>query len=218
MEQEADTRLEQIIVEEKQLSDEKDRENLQLYPLPSSESNTINLTVINRCEFLITITGVWINATYMEVNENIPSMSCVSIGPYELVPREGGSYDIRVTTHRGNVFNSYVGVIKFSGGEWYSGLVGFRLIFPSKNLCYKMNPLSISIKESGDYIYEDEEVYWCISASEVFFDLGESGTYNLIIKSYGVTIFNEVHAINWPIGPAIQEFEFIIDGNMLVLG
>ena len=136
---------------------------------------------------------------------------------FDLTPKNGSRYKIAVTTKRGNVFDSYVGVLYYSGGEWANELVGFRLIFPPKKPCGKMSPMDISIKDSDGFVYEDDVVYWCISASEVFYELGEAGEYRLIIEAKGSTLYNETHTINWPLGDPVIEFEFEINGEVLEL-
>jgi hypothetical protein len=171
---------------------------------------------------------VWVNETLYSTNEPVNPLETITIGDIPLSPVEGGEYEIRVTTDRGNVFISYIGRISYQGGEWISETFGFRMIFPSRPGKSQrgndwLNELRVSISQGGDYVYSNYTMYWAISASEGFFELDASGAYDIeiYIKCRSPTRWDKIYdvqqSITYPEGDPIIELKFIIDGDQLLL-
>ena len=226
--QQADNIKEQRLHETDNLDLYQKNEQLEVYPIPHLTLDLLNVSVINLSEYSVHIVRVWVNNTAYQVDETANPLETIDIGNLPLTPVEGGEYEIRVTTERGNVFISQIGSISYQGGEWISETFGFRLIFPSrpgKNARGNdwLNELKICISQGGEYVYSNYTMYWAISASEGFFELDASGVYDIVIyiKCRSPTrwdlIYDVQHTINYPEGDPIIELKFIIDGDFLIL-
>ena len=227
--QQADNFRERKLHEAGILDEEREYEYVEVYPIPSLTEDTMNITLINVCEYPVEIVRLRINSTIIDVSTTISTLGTEEIGPYPLSPANGSSYDIRVTTARGNVFASEVGVLYYTDGEWESEILGFRLIFPSRPGKGKrqnnwLNELKVTIKEGEDILYSNSTMYWAISASEKFFELSSEGYYQIIVyircsgsPNYWDKIYDTEHHLTWPIGPPIIELKFKIDGDQLIL-
>ncbi|MBC8273464.1 MAG: hypothetical protein H8E40_00625 [Chloroflexi bacterium] len=230
----ADVILEQEKLEIVRRDDEGDRESLELYPIPDLAATHVNVTILNTCETSIDIVRVWINDTLTDVTVTVNALSHEQIGPFPIQVVDGSSFDVRVTTGRGNVYTAETGILHYQGGEWVTETLGIRLILPSRpgkgartNLW--LNELKVTIiDEDDDVLYSNYSMYWAISASENFFELESAGAYNVTIyiwcKAGGEypgqhweKIYDDVHSIMWPMGEAIVEIKFVIDGDYLVV-
>ncbi|MBN2334423.1 hypothetical protein JXL21_02610 [Candidatus Bathyarchaeota archaeon] len=226
----ADSMKDRAKHEVQKLDQERTAESLSIYPLPNEAENTFNLTLINNCEVAINVNRIRVNnSNPIDVDFNIPAMGNAEVGPYILVPKNGGVYDIRVVTSRGNVFTSSLGLLYYMDGMWYSESLGFRLIFPSRPNIYArgndwLNELKVTIMDGETVLYENTTIYWAISASEMFFSMESSGEYRIIVYTlartyftYWKCIYDDSHSITWPVGEPIVELKFKIDGDQLVL-
>jgi len=230
----ADMVLERGKLEVSRLDDEGGRESLELYPIPDLAATHINVTIMNTCETSIDIVRVWINDTLTGITTTVRALSCVKIGPFPIQVVEGSSFDVRVTTGRGNVYTAETGVLHYQGGEWVTETLGIRLIMPSRPAKGArsnnwLNELMVTIADGdGDVLYANQSMYWAISASEKFFELESAGDYRVTIyiwcKAGGVyptqhweMIYDDVHSITWPIGDPILEIKFAIDGDVLIV-
>ncbi len=206
----------------------KKHETLEIYPIPHLTLDLLNVSVINLSEFPVDVLRVWVNDTSYTVDQEAGPLETIKIGNIPLSPKEGGIYEIRVTTSRGNVFVSHIGTITYSGGEWISETFGFRLIFPSRpgkggRGNDWLNEVRVSISEDGDYAYSNYTMYWAISASEGFFELDSSGTYLVEVYIWCRNpnrwdkIYDVEHTIDYPAGDPIIELKFLINGDQLIL-
>ena len=230
---EADNMKERAKNEVRRLDEERAIESLGVYPLPNESENTFNLTLINNCEVAITINRIRINnMSPIEGEYIIDSMGTREVGPFTLVPEDGGAYDIRVVSSRGNVFTSNLGLLYYIDGMWYSESLGFRLIFPSRPAWGQrgndwMNQVKVTILDDEDVVlYDNTTVYWAISASEMFFNIESAGTYTIKVYTlawswpmgqYWKIVYSQDHSITWPVGDPIIELKFVIDGDQLIL-
>jgi len=225
--QQADIIMEQEKLEMQRIDDETSRERLEVYPIPHKDEDLLSVSVINLSEYSVHIVRVWINNAEYQVDETANPLETIDIEDLSLSPVEGGEYEIRVTTERGNVFISNIGLIYYEDGEWISETFGFRLIFPSRPGKAGrdndwLNELEISISKEGEYDYEGYTMYWAISASEGFFELDASGDYDVEVYIWCRNpnrwdlIYNVQHSINYPEEPPVIELKFIIDGDELI--
>ena len=228
----ADTIYEMKTLELRNLDEEKEREDIELYAFPDdlTEPGWINVTASNRCEFEAKLLRIWINNETFSIDVTVGSMDSVLVGTFNVAAENGTSYYLRTVTARGNVFESETGALHFNDGEWESETLGFNLIFPSRpgrgnRQNNWLNELRITIEEEGDLLYNNVTMHWAVSASEKFFELGTPGTYRLVIYiwckpppyQHWEKIFDEDLTIDWPDGPAIVDLNFEIDGNQLIL-
>jgi hypothetical protein len=227
--QQADNYRERQLHKTDILDEERNFEFVEVYPIPALVGDTMNITLINLSELPVEIVRLRINSTIIDLNTSISTLGSEEIGPFPLIPVNGSSYDIRVTTVRGNVFASEIGVIHYVDGEWQSEILGFRLIFPSRPGRNQrqnnwLNELKVTIKEGEDILYSNSTMYWAISASEKFFELQSAGDYQVTVyilckgtPNYWDEIYDASHGLTWPIGPPIIELKFKIDGDNLGL-
>ncbi|MBA7619109.1 hypothetical protein ES703_26442 [subsurface metagenome] len=230
----ADVLFERKMLEMARLDDEAERESMELYAFPSSydEPEYLNITAYNTCEVPINLVRLWVNGTVTPLSITIPVMGSVNVPPYEINATEGSSYQSAATSERGNVYVSQTGTLSWSGGEWETETVGINLIFPSRPGSGQRgndwkNKLEITIAQDSDIIFEDVVVYWAISASEMFFELGAPGKYNVTVWTkqtnpdpYEGVIYGPERlvegvgcdpiTIDWPAGPAILDVNFMV--------
>jgi hypothetical protein len=226
--QQADNMKEQIIHEVEILDSQREMESLSVYPIPSLDADSFILTF---CEISINVNRLLVNGTDYELDVFVPAMDSIEIGPFDLVPHNGGRYDIRVTTSRGNVFTSSIGVLFYIDGDWVSEILGIRIILPSRPGRGArgndwLNELMVTLKEDNDVIYANSTMYWAISASEKFFELDSDGDYEVLVytlartypyRRYWKKVYDGIHRLNWPIGDPIIELHFEIDGDQLII-
>ena len=229
----ADVLYERKMLEMTRLDDEAERESMELYAFPSSynEPEYLNITAYNTCEVPINLVRLWVNDTVTPLSITVPVMGSVNVTSHEINATEGSSYHIRATSERGNVYVSQTGTLSFRGGEWDTETIGINLIFPSRpgggnrGNDWK-NKLEINVTQNSDIIFEDVVVYWAISASEMFFELGVPGTYNVSVwmkqsdpGPFDGIVYGPARApsngsapmiIDWPVGPAVLDVNFIV--------
>lgn len=201
--------------------DERDRENIEVYPNPSLIEPEMNVTLINTGGVSAEVVGIWINDTYYPVSEQISTFSSHEVGPFPAATVEGAEYEVCATSTRGNVYTSEIGTLRYEEGKWISETLGFNLIFPSRPGKTKrtnnwLNELRITIEQGGDILYVNSTMYWAISASEKFFQLDEAGVHQIIVyiwckSQYWEKIYDTEHSIDWPAGDPIIELNFRIE-------
>lgn len=230
----ADVLYERKMLEMTRLDDEAERESMELYAFPSSydEAQWLNITAYNTCEVPINLVRLWVNGTVTPLSITVPVMGSVNVSHYEINAEIGSSFEIRATSERGNVYVSQTGTLSWSGGEWETETIGINLIFPSRPGGVNRgndwkNKLEINVTQNSDIIFEDVVVYWAISASEKFFELGVPGTYNVSVwmkqsdpGDFDGIVYGPARAaegvgcdsitINWPVGPAVVDVNFEI--------
>ena len=232
----ADVLYERKMLEMTRLDDEAERESMELYAFPSSydEAQWLNITAYNTCEVPINLVRLWVNGTVTPLSITVPVMGSVNVSHYEINAVEGSSYQIRATSERGNVYVSQTGTLSYSGDEWDTETIGINLIFPSRPGGVNRgndwkNKLEITVTENakgGDIIFEDVVAYWAISASEMFFELGVPGTYNVTVwmkqsdpGPFDGVVYGPAREgfngsapiiIDWPVGPAVVDVNFEI--------
>lgn len=229
----ADTIYEKKTLELRKLDDERGREDIELYAFPNdlSEPGWINVTVTSRSEVDARLLRLWINNESFSLDLTVTSMGSADVGMFNVDAKNGSAYYLRTVTDRGNVFESETGALFFNEGEWESETLGFNLIFPSRPGRGKrqnswLNEMMITIEQEGDLLYNNVTMYWAISASEMFFEVGTPGTYRVVVYIWckpppyqrWEKIFDDSNmVIDWPLGPAVADLNFVIDGDQLTL-
>jgi len=118
--------------EASQEDDKRDRESMEVYPIPSEDATHINVTLINKREFRIDIVRVWINNSLTNITTSIETLGNIQIGPFPINPLNGSVFDVRAVSSRGNVYTAETGLLYYQNGEWVTETMGIRLIFPSR--------------------------------------------------------------------------------------
>ena len=119
--QQADIILDQEKLEIRRVDDERSRELMDFYSYPVNDEDMIELSVSSRFELPIRIVHLWINNTRQDVDFEIPPMKQdMVLGQYDVPIRAGvpKEFKVKVTTDRGNVYESKTGDIIHDGSGW----------------------------------------------------------------------------------------------------
>jgi len=207
----ADTLHEKRKLELGRLDEEKRRENIRVYVFPTPDSPpdqpSLTVRVDNRGELLVRVVRIWVNDQPLDVDCAVQGMSQKGLEPFD-VSTEPGSYIIKVTTDRGNVFASDSGPITYlGGGEWAVGMLVINvLIYYAPGGVYDINVwlgeklgdplLSRTIQKSSGMAFTFFDV--------TEFDIpGESETYHVEITRGSDVIYSHGVTISWPDGPPV---------------
>lgn len=217
----ADTIYIRKVMEIERAEDERDRESLEVYVFPTNPASNeeLNVTVINLSEVDSRIVRVWVNESIHDVSYSVDKMSSVTLDPIAVHATSGSTFDVRVTTERGNVYFCETGLIYYGEGEWETEEFGIDVIIPHRNATQKnvwhwSNKFNVTIEKDGLTFYDGTPIVRAVSSSNKFFEVPEPGTYHIVIsvwvKAYGEVpphwdvIFdkeNDSTTIFWPFGP-----------------
>lgn len=199
----ADTIYEQKKLERERFDEERARENVNVIVYPSGTAAPDNLTIIaeNTCEMTVKIERIWINDTIHNQESIIKSMSPLILGTFDVSPPAGknSSYDIRVTTDRGNVFESGSGPIVYDGWDWEVETKMINVLISSSGVVFK-------IYVTGPNDYNEYAQVWKIGGTAFkTFDITENGNgvYTVTVKRGSKTIHEEDVTMEWPDGPSV---------------
>jgi hypothetical protein len=118
--QQADIILDQEKLDIRRVDDERSRELMDFYAYPITGEDKIELKVNSRFELPIQIVHLWINNTLTPVDFEIPPMQQdVILGQYAVPVHSGANstFKVKVTTDRGNVYESKTGEIMYDETE-----------------------------------------------------------------------------------------------------
>lgn len=199
----ADTIYEQKKLERGRLDEERARENLYVIVYPTGEAAPDNLTIIveNTCELTVKIVRIWINDTVHNKESIVKSMSPLTLGSFDVSPPAGknSTYDVRVTTDRGNVFESGSGPIVYDGSFW---IVETKMI----NVLISASGIVFKIYVTGPNDYDEYAQVWKIGGTALkTFDITENGNgvYTVTVKRGNNILHEEDVTMEWPDGPSV---------------
>ena len=197
----ADTMFEQKKLEVGRRDEEQSRENINVYVYPTGDSAPDNLTVKvdNICELNVKIQRVWINDTIHVQEDIIHSMNTQNIGSYDVDPKNGSSFDIRVTTERGNVYEASSGAIIHDGMGWEVDEKFINVLISSAGTVFK-------VYVTGPNDYSEYAQVWKIGGTAFkAFDITMSGNgeYHVVVKKGSNIIHEEDVLMEWPDGPSV---------------
>ncbi len=200
----ADTIYEQKKLEMERFDEERAREEIDVYVFPTEGAASDNLTVSvhNRCELTVRIIRIWINDTFIATDYVVPSMSELELGSFYVAPRDGSTYDVKVTTERGNVFECGSGTISYQDGHWEVENLMINVLISSSGIVFK---IYVTLP-SGDPHPDSPAMVWKIGGSAFkSFDVTTpgAGTYNVKVKRGSKLIHDENVTISWPSGPPV---------------
>jgi len=119
--QQADIILDQEKLEIRRVDDERSRELMDFYAYPVNDEDKIELKVTSRFELPIHIVHLWINNTRRDIDFEIPPMEQDMVLDQYDVPTKAGvtkEFKVKITTDRGNVYESKTGDIIHDGSDW----------------------------------------------------------------------------------------------------
>jgi archaellum component FlaF (FlaF/FlaG flagellin family) len=197
----ADTKYTQKRLERERLDEERAREDLYVivYPTSSEAPDNITIMVENICELTVRIVRIWINDTIHDQESIIKSMSQLTLGSFDVSPPEGknSSYDVRVTTDRGNVFESGSGPLVYDGWNWEVEQLMINVLISSSGIVFK-------IYITGPNDYSEYAQVWKIGGTAFkTFNIEDNGVYTVTVKRGSNIIHQEDVTMEWPDGPSV---------------
>ncbi len=177
----ADTIFEQSKLEAQRRDEERARENVVVYVFPTGDAAPDNLTVRidNRCEMVVKIVRIWINNTIHTFDIVVQSMSEVDLASFEVNPHNGSSFDVRVTTERGNVYEASTGPITHDGWNWEVTDKFINVLISSSGVVFK-------VYVTGPNGYDEYAQVWKIGGTAFkAFNVVDNGEYIVVVKKGG---------------------------------
>jgi len=172
----ADNLYDQTLHEWDIYDDEKDRETvLKFYAYPSPDDDELIIEIENTSPLVVYPDRIWVNGTYYNISVSIPPMSTEQVVtvPINVDSGVNSSFNVFMTSHRGNTYEATGGAVKWDGSDWYvqqllmivqisgSGFLGFG--------SYRVRVSSVS----GTLIDYDETIETSFSSGDatIFFDI-----------------------------------------------
>jgi len=197
----ADIILEQKKLEVARTDEEGAREFVNVYVYPTGVSAPDNLTVVveNICALNVKFVRLWINETIHPMESIVNSMSDLNLGSYDVDPQNGSSFDILLTTERGNVFEASSGAIIHDGMGWEVDEKFINVLISSSGVVFK-------VYVTGPNDYSEYAQIWKIGGTAFkAFDITTNGNgeYNVVVKKGSKVIHDEDVLMEWPNGPSV---------------
>jgi len=218
----ADTILEQEKLEISRQDDERSREDIDIYAYPVSGSSQLEVKVNSKCEVPVNLIRLWINNTKVPIDITVLPMEQEKIlGPYP-VPTEIGTdseFSVKVTSYRGNVYESQSGIIIYDGseGDWYTENLRVVVIIGSEGSGWwgLFGSYRATLTRDSPYFYDQQSKTWTMGICMFTFDVTETGpgTYHLLVERRTggwwspnwSSIYDDDVTITWPGGPSVIE-------------
>ena len=202
----ADIILEQEKHEIACLDEEKEREDVSFYVYPDT-SDDLLVVVQNNSPMGAKVVRVWINDDpYPESTELDPMAGGIELGSYGVPLDEGAIYNFRITTERGNVYDSGSEDLEYINGEWVVETKLINVIISSSGVVFKVY---LYLWEDSDWVQQEYAQVWKIGGSAFKpFDVtpygdNGNGVYRVEVKRGSNPIHDEDGLImEWPDGPS----------------
>jgi hypothetical protein len=198
----ADVLYERKKLELARTDEEGAREFVNVYVYPTGESAPDNLTVFveNKCELNVNFVRLWINDTMHPMESIVDSMSELNLGSYDVDPQNGSSFDVLVTTERGNVFEASSGTIIHDAMGWDVDEKFINVLIDYKGVVFK-----VYVTGPNNYSGETQVTKMSDGSGFAIFDITEpsNGEYNVVVKKGPKVIHDEDVLMEWPDGPSV---------------
>ncbi len=199
----ADIIFEQEKHEIARVDEEKGREEISFYSYPDTSDDLV-VVIQNNSPVGSKIVRVWINNTIHDTSTELdPMEGGVEIGPYDVPVVEGASYNLRLTTERGNIFDSSSGDLEYGNGSWIVESKIINVIISSGGVVFKVY---LYKWEASDWVQKNYAQVWKIGGSAFKpFEVSEwgNGEYRVEVKRGSNTIHDEDGLMmEWPDGPS----------------
>jgi len=185
-----------------QLDDEKDREDLYFYIYPDL-SDDLMVVVENKCAMTVQVVRVWINEDIHVESTVLETMETLEFGPYDVSLVVNGTYNVRVTTERGNVFECGSGDLEYGTGGWVVESKLINVMISASGIVFK---IYLYMWEESDWALKDEAQVWKIGGSAFKpFEVSQwgNGEYRVVVKRGSNIIHDEEDLMmEWPNGPS----------------
>jgi hypothetical protein len=184
------------------LDDEKSREDLTFYVYPDVSDDLI-VSVENHGAMNIEVVRIWINNKIQPESSVIQSMNTTLFGPYDVNPIVNDIFSVRVTTKRGNVFESSSGNIEYGSGGWVVESKIINVMISASGIVFK---IYLYKWEDSSWVEKDWGQVWKIGGTAFKpFEVSEygNGEYRVVVKRGSSTIHDEEDLMmEWPDGPS----------------
>jgi len=203
----ADIILEQEKHEIARLDEDKEREDVSFYVYPDANDDLV-VVVQNKSPMAVKVVRVWVNDDPEPASTELdPLEGGASLGPYEVVVEEGGIYNVRITTERGNVYDSSSGDLEYSGGQWVVETKLINVVISSGGVVFKVYLYRWEDPGGGlQWVEKDYAQVWKLGGSAFKpFDLTQwgNGEYRVVVKRGSNVIHDEDGLVmEWPDGPS----------------
>jgi hypothetical protein len=199
----ADIILEQEKHEIASLDEDKEREDVSFYVYPDTNDDLV-IVLQNNSPLGVKVVRVWINDDpYTTSTVLDPMEGGVQLDPYNVVLEDGATYNVRITTERGNVYDSNSGDLEYDEGNWIVESRLINVVISSSGIVFKV------------YLYKWEASTWALKEDAQVWKLGGSafkpfevsdygnGEYRVEVKRGSKTIHDEAGLMmEWPNGPS----------------
>ena len=199
----ADIILEQEKHEIACLDEEKEREDVSFYVYPDTNDDLV-VVVQNNSPMGAKVVRVWINDDpNPESTELDPMEGGIELGPYDVPLDEGATYNFRITTERGNVYESGSEDLEYIDGEWFVETKLINVVISSSGVVFKVY---LYFWEASDWVQKDYAQVWKLGGSAFKpFDvsLWGNGEYRVKVTKGSKVIHDEDGLMMlWPLGPS----------------
>jgi len=196
----------QTVVEMKHLDEDREREQIDLYAYPLSQSSSnVSVYVKNKCPLTVQIVRIWVNDQLFESSLLVPAMKYNTTEPIDInamLPEEGTkSFRVKVTTSRGNTFSSLTNPLYYTagdGGGW-SGGTGFAINIVIEGDWFSSYNIKVYNVANPEPPLCDEDV-WLFLETSYFkrVDIPEPGTYHVTITQDGEGTIKDIElTVDW---------------------
>jgi len=154
------------------------------------------------------IVRVWINNTIHDTSTELdPMEGGVEIGPYDVPLTVGATYNVRITTERGNVFDSSSGDLEYDGINWVVETKLINVVISSGGVVFKVYLYRWEDPGGGSqWVQKDYAQVWKIGGSAFKpFEVSQwgNGEYRVEVKRGSNVIHDEDGLMmEWPDGPS----------------
>jgi hypothetical protein len=206
----ADIILEQEKHEIASLDEEKEREDVSFYVYPDASDDLV-VVVQNNSPMGVKVVRVWINDDPNPESTKLDPMEKeVELGPYDVPLVEGATYNLRITTERGNVYDSGSDDLAYSDGRWIVETKLINVVVSSSGVVFKVYLyLWEDIGEGLQWVEKEYAQVWKIGGSAFKpFDVtpygdNGNGVYRVVVKRGSNIIRDEDDLVmEWPDGPS----------------
>jgi flagellin-like protein len=189
------------------IDEEKEREEMSFYVYPDTNDDLI-VVVQNNCPVPVKVVRVWINNTLYDTSTELdPLEGGIEIGPYDVPLIAGAMYNIRITSERGNFFDSSSGDLEYDGIDWIVETKLINVVVSASGTIFKVYLYKWEDPGGGlQWVYKDWAQVWKIGGSAFKpFEVSAygNGEYRVVVKRGSNIIHDEDGLMmEWPEGPS----------------
>lgn len=198
----ADVYYEHQKLDVSQLDEDRELEDLEIYVSP--DTNDYTLTVVNTGEVPVTLVRIWENHHNTSIRQVLTTQSSEELDAINFAqsPAENQTFEIRVTTERGNSFLNENGVMTYGSSGWMLDKFFIRIHAGGLFLHVKVYNSS-----SGD-VYFDE---WDTVGAGYQVEVPQGGTYCVLVEEkflwWTTVLIDHVdYTIVWPPNTSIDVY------------